>query len=139
MLTMKNNTRSNSTDPSMQLERKRISASRIIIVSICLAVFAAGSALPSGYIAKVSAAIQKAAKRAVAPAPKSPKPAPRQSKDAQVISQSQLNADGSITAGQIITDNPVGRTVAEIMAEQSLRPVQESVGKLRPEHEGPDR
>src|SRR5215210_4025207 len=119
MLTMKNNTRSNSTDPSMRLERKRISASRIIILSICLAVFAAGSALPSGYMAKVSAAIQNAAKRAVAPAPKSPKPAVRQSKDAQIVSQGGVSADGSITPDKLITDAPIERTMADIMAEQA--------------------
>ncbi|HVG18249.1 MAG TPA: hypothetical protein VNI02_04290, partial [Blastocatellia bacterium] len=87
----------------------------------------------------MSAAIQNAAKRTVAPAPKSPKAAPRQSQPAQVLSESQVNADGSIAAGQLITDKPIERTVADIMADQLSRPLQSSIPRLRPEHEGPER
>jgi hypothetical protein len=136
---MRNSNDLNSAGPSLRPRRKRTSVSRITLVSICLAVLAAGSALPSGYLTKVSAAIQQAAKKAVRPAPKPAKPGARQSGEAQVLSQSQTNPDGTITPGLIITDSPVEQTVADIMVRQFARPQQDGVVKRKPEFEGPDR
>src|SRR5258706_3792853 len=89
---------------SMQPARKRIRSLRIIIVIVGLVVITVGLALSSGFLTKVSAAIQNAAKRTVTPAPKSPKstkptPTARQAKEAEVGSQSQTKPDGSITPG----------------------------------------
>jgi hypothetical protein len=141
---MRNTKNLSPANPSIQPERKKTSASRMIILSVCLAVLAAGSALPSGFLSKVSAAMQKAAKRTVAPAPKSPKSAKpatpvRLSKESQVVSQGKVNPDGTIIPDQIITDSPIERTMTDITADQALRPVQEGKARLRPEMEGPDR
>jgi hypothetical protein len=133
---MRNTNDFNQTSPSVERARKRTSASRIIILSACLAVLAAGAALPSGYLAKVSAAMQQAAKRAVTPAPKSPKAAaPRVSKPAQVVSQGKVSPDGSITPDQLITDQPIERATSDIMADQLSRPAVEGAIKKMPEHE----
>jgi hypothetical protein len=139
---MSNSNNLNSKGIPNQPERKRISASRVILLSVCLAVFAAaGAALPAGFLTKASAAMQQAAKRTVTPAAKSAKaaPAPRQSKDSQIISESRLNPDGTITAGQIITDSPIERTTADIMAEQALRPAQDVTRRLRAKKTQPNR
>jgi peptidase C25-like protein len=122
----------NSSNPSIQPGRKRVIALRIVILSLCLTAAAAGLALPTGFLAKVSAAVQQAAKRTVTPAPKK---SAAQPKPAQVVSQGKVNPDGSIIPDQIITDHPALRTTADIMAEQAARPAQESKRLLRPEFE----
>ncbi|MGA9772807.1 MAG: C25 family cysteine peptidase [Blastocatellia bacterium] len=124
----------NRTGPSLEPERKRTKVSAIIILSLCLAVVTAGAALPSGFLANVSAAIQQAAKRVVRPAPKSPKAA-RQSKPSEAVSQGKLNPDGSSTAGKIVTDQPIERTMAEITADQAARPAGQSMRMKKPEFE----
>src|SRR5262249_24561312 len=63
----------------------------------------------------------------------------RQSGASRVVSESHQNADGTITAGQILTDAPLQQTSRDIMAEQFARPSQESTVKMRPELEEPDR
>jgi hypothetical protein len=131
---MKNSNDANRTSPSLHPESKRLKISGIIILSLCLAVLAAGTALPTGFLANVSAAIQQAAKRNISPVPKSPK-APRQSKSSQIISQGKLNPDGSGTAGKLITDQPIERTMDEITAEQLARPAQQGLRMMKPEFE----
>src|SRR5215208_5737287 len=106
---------------SVELARKRATAARIIFISICLALLTAAVALPSGFFASVSAAIQQAAKRTVTPTVKPPAGV-RVSKPAQIVSQGKINLDGSITAGKMVTDAPILRTTDEIMADQASRP-----------------
>jgi hypothetical protein len=81
-------------------------------------------------IFNASAAFQKTATRTSAPAPaKANKPAttpaPRAQQPVTVLSQSITNADGSITAGEMITDSPTQRTTAELMTDQLLLPRRE--------------
>lgn len=96
---------------------------RVMLAAILLAL-AAGVAVPSGLLTRVSAAVQEAARRAGVVATKSPKPARpvRQSKESQFVSESVTNPDGTITAGKITTDLPIERTTAELMADQALAP-----------------
>ncbi|HYV05194.1 MAG TPA: hypothetical protein VFB82_11435, partial [Blastocatellia bacterium] len=130
---MGNNNRLNSTHESTHDGRNTKNVSRVMILSIILSVLAAGAALPSGYLTKVSAAIQKAARRTATPAPRVPRG--RQSKEAQIVAQGKLNPDGSITPSQIITDQPIQRTTADIMEDQASRPVQQSARMKKPEFE----
>ena len=131
-----------SSESPEQASRGRVRETRILLAAVLLALFAS-VAVPSGLLTKVSAAMQSSKKRTGAAAAKSPKavkPAPgvRQSKDSQVISQSVTNPDGTITAGKMITDQPVQRTTAEIMADQAVaRPVPAEL-KRKPEFEGPE-
>jgi hypothetical protein len=131
-----------SAESPEQASRGRTREARILLAAALLALFAS-VAVPSGLLTKVSAAMQNAKKRsgaAAARSPKAVKPAPgvRQSKDSQVISQSVTNPDGTITAGKIITDQPVERTTAEIMADQALSRPLSSELKRKPEFEGPE-
>ncbi|HTG16155.1 MAG TPA: hypothetical protein VK747_12975, partial [Blastocatellia bacterium] len=136
---MRNSDISNPSDKSIQPDRKRISALRVMILSVCLAILA-GAALPSGYLTSVSAAIQQAARRTTTPAPRAKAaPAVRQSKEAQIVSQGKVNPDGSITPGQIITDQPIQRTTAEIMADQLSRPANQGLRMQKPEFEHDER
>ena len=138
---MKNSKSVNRMGSSIQLEQGGAKRARVLILSLCLAALAVGAALPTGFLAKVSAAAQQAARRTVTPAPK-PKPgapAVRQSKDAQVVSQGKANPDGSITPDKIITDNPIERTTAEIMADQATRPQQDEARRLRAKKVQPNR
>jgi peptidase C25-like protein len=134
---MKNSNSIDRPGSSRQTEQSGARAARVLIISLCLVILTAAAALPSGFAARVSAAIQQAAKRTVTPAPK-PKPgAPvvRQSKEAQLISQGKVNADGTITPDQIITDNPIQRTTAELMADEASRPAQSRSRMMKPEFE----
>jgi hypothetical protein len=131
-----------SAESTEQASRRRSRETRVLLAAILLALFAS-VAVPSGLLTKVSAAMQNAAKRTGAAAAKSPKavkPAPgvRQSKDAQIVSQSVTNPDGTITPGKIITDQPIQRTMAEIMADQALAPSKEGMIRTKPEFEGPE-
>ncbi len=128
---MKTSNDANQTGPSLRPERKRAKISGIIILSFCLAVLAAGAALPTGFLANVSAVIQNTAKRVVRPAPK---PA-RTSKPSQVISPGKLNPDGSATASKIVTDQPIERMMDEITADQLARPAGQGLRMKKPEFE----
>ncbi|MEP7336513.1 MAG: hypothetical protein ABI977_02005, partial [Acidobacteriota bacterium] len=123
------------------VQQKNLNPIRIAAVLFCLVFLSAGIFLPSDAQTRTSGTRQKGAIRTRVTAPKPPKSGQpvRQSRDAQVLSESQTNADGSITPGQLLTDAPVARTVAEIMNEQASRPQQDSTRKLRPEREGPER
>jgi hypothetical protein len=104
--------------------RRKTRVSRVMLAAIFLAL-SAGIAIPSGLLTKAGAAVQDAARRTGVIAPKSLKPGKpvvRQSKDSQVISESVTNPDGTITAGKIITDQPIERSTADIMADQALAP-----------------
>ncbi len=114
---------------------------RIAAFLFCLAMLSAGVFLPSDAQTKTRGGGQKGVVRTRVSAPKLPKsgqPA-TQSRDVQILSESQINADGSITPGRMLTDAPIARSVAEIMDEQASRPTQNTAGKLRPEREGPER
>ncbi len=111
-----------------QASRGRTRETRILLAAVLLALFA-GVAVPSGLLAKVSAALQNGKKETGAAAaavktPRAVKPPPgaRQTKDSQFVSESVTNPDGTITAGKIITDQPVLRTSAEIMVDQAMAP-----------------
>jgi hypothetical protein len=141
---MRTSKKLNPTEPSRQPQCQRISPRRMIMVAACLALLAVGVALPSGFLTRVSAAIQNAAKRTVAPAPKSPKsarraPAIRQSQEAQFVSPSQTNPDGSVIPGKLITDTPIEQTTAEIMDAQASQPSKEGVLRPRKKKERPNR
>ncbi len=130
---MKINKERKSAESPDQAPRGNTRVSRVMLAAMLLALLA-GIAVPSGLLTKVSAAMQDAAKRVGVVTPKSPKPAGavRQSKDSQFVSESVTNPDGTITAGKIITDLPVQRSSADIMADQSLAPVKgEEFVKLR--------
>jgi len=110
---MKSN-KANQTESSIRISHGRARASRILILTLCLAVLGAAAALPSGFAARVSATIQQAAGRVTTPAPK-PKPGARvlrQSKDSQIVSQGKANDDGTIIPDKIISDQPIQQTTA---------------------------
>ena len=130
-----------SAESPEQAARGRVRGMRILLAAALLALLA-GVAVPSGLLTKVSAAMQSVKKRTGAAAAKSPKavkPAPgvRQSKDAQVLSQSVTNPDGTITAGKIITDQPIQRSMDDIMADQARASTKE-LRRNKPEFEGPE-
>jgi hypothetical protein len=114
--------------------RRKSRVSRVMLAAIFLAL-SAGIAVPSGFLTKVGAAVQDAARRTGVIAPKSLKPGKpvvRQSKDSQIVSESVANPDGTITAGKIITDLPIERSTADIMSDQVLAPSKgEDYVKLR--------
>src|SRR5689334_10186075 len=114
---------------------------RIAAFLFCLITLSAGVFLPSDAQTAAGGTQQKRALRTRVSAPKPPNTAQpgHQSRDAQVLAESQTNTDGSITPGLLLTDKPVEQTVAEIMAEQTNRPASAGSGKLMPEREGPDR
>lgn len=125
---------------SKHAENARERALRIVALSTVLAVLAIGAALPSNFLTRVDA--QKAAKRTTAPAARSEKPGgptTRRSRDAQIISQSQANADGTITAGKVITDEPIEMSTDVIMADQASRPVRDASSRPRPLKQRRDR
>jgi hypothetical protein len=135
---MRSEDRLRISDSPVRSARHRSRASRIIVIAICLTLLAVGACLPSGFFASVSAAVQQAAKRVTAPAAKPAKPgapAPRQSQPAQVVGKGKVNADGSATADQLITDFPIERTTADIMTDQANRPAQQGKRMVKPEFE----
>ena len=128
---MKSNN-ANQTDSSIRISHGRARASRVLILTLCLAVLGVAAALPSGFAARVSAAIQQAASRVTTPAAK-PKPGARvlrQSKDSQIVSQGKAIEDGTIIPDKIISDQPIQQTTAEIMEAQAMAPSKE--GYIRP-------
>ncbi|HST23211.1 MAG TPA: C25 family cysteine peptidase [Blastocatellia bacterium] len=137
---MKTNNDANRTGPSLEPQRKRAKISVIIILSFCLAVLAAGAALPTGFLANASAAIQNAAKQNAAKRTVSPAPKPvRTSKPSQIISPGKQNPDGSSTASKIVTDQGIERTMDEITADQQARPAGQSLRMKKPEYEVEER
>ena len=139
---MKIGRKNKSAESLEQMSRSRTRKMRILFAAMLLALFAS-VAVPSGLLTKVSAAMQNGKKRtrtAAARSPKAVKPAPgvRQSKDAQVLSQSVTNPDGTITPGKIITDQPIQRTTAEIMADQAVARAVPAELRQKPEFEGPE-
>ncbi len=122
--------KNSSTQPACQ----KASAARVIILSVCFALLAVGVALPSGFFTTVTAAIQQAAKKTVTPAA-TPPPGVRLSKPAQIVSQGKISADGTITPSKMVTDAPIARTTAEIMADQAARPAQQGRKLQKPEFE----
>ncbi len=57
-----------------------------------------------------------------------------QAQNAQVLSQSKTNDDGTITPGKIITAPPVKSSVGQIMALQATQPARTTY-RIKPEHE----
>jgi hypothetical protein len=103
------------------------------IISLVVAAF-----FLTGAMFEASAYFQNAAKRTVASPPTSSKPGVkpiRQSKDAQLVSQGKVNPDGTINPDQIITDQPIQRTTAEILADQASLPAQQPLRLHKPEFE----
>src|SRR5689334_4334681 len=113
-------------------------ALRIAALLFCLISMSAGLLLPSDAQTGGGSSRQKRTLRTRTYAPNSTRPA-HQSNNAQVLSESQTNTDGSITPGLMLMDKPVEQSVAEIMTEQAKRPASAISGKLMPEREGPDR
>ena len=132
---MRTNSSVSQTHPSSNLPSyKRAKVSRLALLLSCLAVLAVGIVLPSDFFARVSAAVQQTSSRTVTPVAK-PKPGARpvrQSKDSQLVSQGKANDDGTIIPDQIITDQPIEQTSAEIMAAQALAPSKEGYIRPRP-------
>jgi Domain of unknown function (DUF4214) len=101
-------------------------------------IFGAGGLGLVARFAPVGAAFQDAAKRVTSSAPKG-KSVTRQSREAQVLSESKTNADGSIEPGQMLTDFPVHRMMAEIAEDQASRPaktgetIRPGINKTRPD------
>jgi hypothetical protein len=110
---------------------------RLFILPACITLLVVFVVLPSVFFTNVKAAAQQAAKKTVTGAV-APPPGVRLSKPAQILSASKLHADGSITAGKMVTDAPIQRTTAELMTDQAARPVQEGLIQ-KPEFEAEKR
>ena len=114
---------------------------RLAIFSLALATFAAALSLAPTVVWEVDA--QKAARRTIT-TPRSPKSGKtllgtRRSRDAQVISVSQTNPDGTITPGKIITDGPLQVRTDVVMAIQKALGSTKAMRPDKVEFEGPDR
>ena len=96
---------------------------RLLILLACVSFL--GATLFPGF-GPASARVQQRARRAITSPSKSPTsrkqtPPIRRSRNAQVLSQGRMNADGSIIPDQLLTDQPIQRTTAQIMAAQEER------------------
>src|ERR1044072_4458079 len=106
----------------LKTNRYNFSSARLLV--LCFSLLALGSGLfASSYFltgaeASAQRKVKRTAIRTTLPNGKSKKKnsSVRNSPDAQVISQSQLNADGTIQAGQMLTF-PVEQSTAEIMSD----------------------
>ncbi|HBB88703.1 MAG TPA: hypothetical protein DC047_13920 [Blastocatellia bacterium] len=122
---------------------RKFTATRVAALSLCLLVMGAAVFLSSNVlttaIAQKAASGQRTAKRIDLPHGKSRKTPSvvRHSPEAQELSQSQSNADGTITPGQIIA-YPIEETTKQIMLAQANRPDGE-IARRMPDMEQPDR
>jgi len=126
----------NSKDPSLHSGGSRFWPIRAIILLVFLAIAgAAGIALQKARWTNNTEVDQPGGRRFAGrtggSAPFTPNT--RQSKDAQYLSKSQINADGTITGAKIVMDAGIQRTVREIMRDQASAPQRPE--RVMPEHE----
>ncbi|HMZ22638.1 MAG TPA: hypothetical protein PLD20_32210, partial [Blastocatellia bacterium] len=127
----------NSMHTSPPRKGKRGTYTRAIILLVCLAAIgAAGIVLQQGRWKSESTGEPTGTRRFAGRTgnfvPVSPNT--RQSKNAQYLSTSQINADGTITGAKIVMDEGIPRTVRDIMRQQAAAPVRQTV-RMKPERE----
>ncbi|MBI1763349.1 MAG: hypothetical protein HYR56_18140, partial [Acidobacteria bacterium] len=130
------NNNNNFNESAGQPEHKKITATRILLLVVCLAVVGvAGITLQTRRSKNQPTVEQPSGRRFAGKAENSVPfvPATRQSKDAQYLSKSQINADGTITGAKIVMDEGIQRTVREIMRDQASAPRRPE--RVMPEHE----